>query len=208
MIERKKKIKLIQAGLLFVGVLLFIISYSKKEIDEKNDEILSKSTKDKIENELKKQKDTNEGDIFFNIEYSGFDLSGNRYILKSKEARTNKIDDEIILMKNVEATFYFKDNTVLLIFSELGKYNNKTLDMEFDKAVRANYENNELLAEKAEYSNSQGYLSITKNVKVNSNQGNLVADKLLFDIKKQTLDIYSFNDNKINAKLKLDEKRF
>ena len=208
MIERKKKIKLIQASLLFIGVLLFIISYSKKEEGRQNNEILSKSTKDKIENELNKQKNNEEGDVFFNIEYSGFDLSGNRYILKSKEAKTNKIDNEIILMKNVEATFYFKDNTVLFIFSELGKYNNKTLDMEFDKTVRANYENNELLAEKAEYSNSQGYLSITKNVKVNSDQGNLVADKLLFDIKKQTLDIYSFNDNKINAKLKLDEKRF
>ena len=208
MIERKKKIRLIQASLLFIGVLLFIISYSKKEEDRQNNEILSKSTKVKIDNELNKQQNNEEGDVFFNIEYSGFDLSGNRYILKSKEAKTNKTNDEIILMKNVEATFYFEDNTVLFIFSELGKYNNKTLDMEFDKAVRANYENNELLAEKAEYSNSQGYLSITKNVKVNSNQGNLVADKLLFDIKKQTLDIYSFNDNKINAKLKLDEKRF
>ena len=147
-------------------------------------------------------------DIFYNIKYSGLDLSGNRYILTSKEAMVDKNVQEIVNMKFVNAVFYFKDNTVLLIFSELGKYNNKTLDMEFDKAVRANYENNELLAEKAEYSNSQGYLSITKNVKVNSNQGNLVADKLLFDIKKQTLDIYSFNDNKINAKLKLDEKRF
>ena len=117
MIERKKKIRLIQASLLFIGVLLFIISYSKKEEDRKNNEILSKSTKVKIENELNKQNNNNEeGDVFFNIEYSGFDLSGNRYILKSKEARTNKIDDEIILMKNVEATFYFKDNTVLLIF--------------------------------------------------------------------------------------------
>ena len=208
MIERKKKIRLIQASLLFIGVLLFVISYSKKEENKQNNEILSKSTKDKIENELNEQNNNEEGDVFYNIEYSGFDLSGNRYILKSKEAKTDKIDDEIILMKNVEATFYFKDNTVLFIFSELGKYNNKTLDMEFDNAVRANYENNELLAEKAEYSNSQGYLSITKNVKVNSNQGNLVADKLLFDIKKQTLDIYSFNDNKINAKLKLNEKRF
>ena len=90
MIERKKKIKLIQASLLFFGLLLFIISYSKKQIDEKNNEILSKSTKDKIENELKKQKDSDEGDVFFNIEYSGFDLSGNRYILKSKEAKTKK----------------------------------------------------------------------------------------------------------------------
>ena len=31
----------------------------------------------------------------------------------------------------------------------------------------------------------------------------MVADKLLFDIKKQTLNIASGNDNKINANLNL-----
>ena len=33
---------------------------------------------------------------FYNIEYSGLDLSGNRYILKSKEARNNKENQEIV----------------------------------------------------------------------------------------------------------------
>jgi hypothetical protein len=36
----------------------------------------------------------------------------------------------------------------------------------------------------------------------------LIADKLLFDINKQNLAITSFNDGKINANVKLDEKRF
>ena len=34
-------------------------------------------------------------------------------------------------------------------------------------------------------SNSQGFLTFTDNVIVNDLQGNLVADKLLFDIKSQ-----------------------
>ena len=41
-------------------------------------------------------------------------------------------------MKFVEATFYFKDGTVLEVLSESGIYNNKTLDMNFDVNVRAN----------------------------------------------------------------------
>ena len=45
-------------------------------------------------------------------------------------------------------------------------------------------------------------------LKLNDARGTMFADKLLFDIKKQTLDIYSFNDNKINANIKLNEKRF
>ena len=36
----------------------------------------------------------------------------------------------------------------------------------------------------------------------------MVADKLLFDIKKQTLNIASFKDDKINANIKINEKRF
>ena len=37
----------------------------------------------------------------------------------------------------------------------MGIYNNKTLDMIFEKNVKANYEESKLFAEKAEYSNSK-----------------------------------------------------
>ena len=51
-------------------------------------------------------------------------------------------------------------------------------------------------------------LTIYENVRVNDKRGNLIADKLLFDITKQKLNITSFNDGKINANVKLNEKRF
>jgi len=111
-------------------------------------------------------------------------------------------------MKIVDAVFYFKDNTILYIWSDEGVYNNKTLDMKFKKNVIANYLESELFAEKAEYSNTENYLSIYENVRINDIRGNLIADKLLFDIKKQNLDITSFNSGKINANVNLDEKRF
>ena len=96
----------------------------------------------------------------------------------------------------------------LYVWSENGIYNNKTLDMKFENNVRAKYEESELFAEKAEYSNTGSYLSIYNNVRINDIRGSLIADKLLFDIKKQKLDITSFNKGKINANVKLDEKRF
>ena len=80
--------------------------------------------------------------------------------------------------------------------------------LKFEKSVKANYLNSELYAEKAEYSNTKNYLSIYENVRINDIQGNLIADKLLFDIKKQKLDITSFNNSKINANVNLNEKRF
>ena len=80
--------------------------------------------------------------------------------------------------------------------------------MKFSENVKAIYGENTMNSENANYSNSESFLTITNNVKLNGIKGDLFADKLLFDIKKQTLDISSFNDNKINARIKVNEKRF
>ena len=104
-------------------------------------------------------------------------------------------------MKFVEVNFYFKDETILNVQSDEGIYNNKTLDMLFEKNVKAFYEGSELFADKANYSNLKSFLTVTDNVIVNDEKGTLVADELLFDIKKQNLNIISFKNNKINAKI-------
>ena len=199
---RKKKIRLIQFFLLFFGILLIYLTYYNKgtELDQK---LVSQEVK-----KINEEDSSKEGDVFFDIEYSGFDLQGNRYLLRSKEAYVDDTRVEIIHMKNVDAKFYFKDNTTLFIIADSGIYNNKTLDMKFEKNVEANYLDSELFAEKAEYSNSKSFLSIYQNVRINDIAGNLIADKLLFDITSQKLDITSFKDKKINANVNLNEKRF
>ena len=199
---RKKKIRLIQFFLLFFGVLLIYLTYYNKDT-ESDQKLVSQEVK-----KLNVEDSSNERDVFFDIEYSGLDLQGNRYLLKSEEAYVDDTRLEIIYMKNVEAKFYFKDNTKLFIVSDGGVYNNKTLDMKFEKNVEANYLDSELFAEKAEYSNSKSFLSIYQNVRINDIEGNLIADKLLFDITSQKLDITSFKDKKINANVNLNEKRF
>ena len=200
MIKRKKKIRIIQFFLLTLGVLITYFTYYNKDSTDK-DIISSKPIKESIPEKENK-------DVFFNIEYTGLDLNGNRYLLKSKEAQLDKSKPEIVYMKDVSATFYFKDNTVLYVWSDEGIYNNKNFDMKFDKKVKAEYMNSKLFAEKAHYSNTENFLSIYENVRIKDIRGNLIADKLLFDINKQNLAITSFNDGKINANVKLDEKRF
>ena len=195
--NRKKKLRIVQLSLLIFGVLVIFFTYQNKEKD--NDKILSIETKQKIldRNPTKK----NVGNIFYNVEYSGLDLAGNRYVLKSKEASNDQNNDIIVNMLYVEGNFYFKNGKILNIFSDKGIYNNKTLDMVFVDNVKAFYEGSELYAQKAEYSNSESYLSITDDVKVKDIKGTINADKLFFDIKKQTLDIASFDNNNINANL-------
>ena len=200
MTPRRKKLILIQISLLLIGLVIIFFTYSNQKVSL-NKEIISKENQKKIKEQLADK--PGKGDVFYNIEYSGLDLAGNRYILKSKEAHNQQSVPQIINMKFVEAVFYFKDDTILYVWSDEGVYNNRSLDMSFSGNVEATYEGSELFAQKAEYSNSNSFLSIFENVIVKDVKGTMVADKLLFDIKKQTLNIAAFNDEKINANINI-----
>ncbi len=202
MIDRKKKLRLTQFFLLLFGLFIIYFTYYNKKFAPEQ-EIISQEIPKTKEGDVSDEKD-----LFFNIEYSGFDLQGNRYSLKSKEAYFDEVKQEIVYMKIVDAVFYFKDGTILYVKADTGIYNNKTLDMKFEQNVKANYINSELFANKAEYSNTKSFLSIYENVRINDKKGNLIADKLLFDITSQKLNITSFSNGKINANVNLNEKRF
>lgn len=197
---RKKKLRIIQLSLLILGTFIIFFTYYDKDKDFKK-KIISSEKQEKIKKQL--QNTSNEVDVFYNIEYSGLDMSGNRYILRSKEAFSNKTNQEVVTMKGVNAIFYFKDDTILNISSEKGVYNNKSLDMSFQKNIKANYEGSRLLAQKAEYSNSKNFLKISENVEIYDVKGNIKSDIIFFDLKKQTLKIDSFNNSKINANINL-----
>jgi len=204
--ERKRKLKIIQLTLLFTGLIIFFLTYSKEIfLVEKN--VPSVIAKQETIKDLN-MKDNSSKNIFENIEYSGLDLSGNRYIIKSVSAQTNNIDENLINMFAVTASFFFKDGTILNIKSELGEYNNSTFDIKFSKNIIADYEKSSLEAQYAEYSNSLGFLTISDNVIIKDLQGNLVADKLVFDINNQNLKIEKYKDDRISIILKTNEKSF
>lgn len=198
--DRKKKLRIIQTTLLFVSLIIIFFTYfsNKKNYDEK---IISADIQKKLNEQVKDK--NSDRDIFFNIEYSGLDFSGNRFILKSKEAYTNKSSNELINMKSVNAVFYFKDNTILYVKSDNGVYNNKTLDIVFTDNIEAKYEESKLFADYAKYTNLESFLKVSKNVKVNDPRGTMIADELLFDINTKKLNISSFDDDKINANLNI-----
>ena len=198
--ERSKKLKIIQIGLLISGLIIILFTYvidnqiSKKEISSlKVDKIIDKSL----------EENSDKIDIFYDIEYVGLDLAGNRYILKSKEAYTDKLLKDTINLKLVKATFYFKDDTVLNVYSDTGNYNNINLNMNFYGNVKATYQNSNLYAQRAEYSNSKSMLLISEEVEVKDSRGTLFADKLIFDIDNQKLNIVSNKNNKINTNINL-----
>ena len=132
MTQRKKRLRIIQITLLILGILILYFTYlNKTNMPDEN--IISEEIQKKIEKQISEK--PIDSDIFYNIEYSGLDLSGNRYILRSKEAFSEKTNQAIVQMKSVEALFYFKDDTILEVKSDFGTYNNKTLNMSFKQNV-------------------------------------------------------------------------
>ena len=197
---RLKRLRLLQICLLVIAVFLVLFTYTRSTNND-DEEIVSKKTQQKIEQNLLVE-NSNE-DKFYDISYSNIDLNGNRFIINSKEAITNKEQFELVKMKLVEAKFYFKDGTVLNINSDKGIYNNQSLDIEFNDNIKAIYQDSILFAQKAKFSNSKNYLNITENVVVKDPRGEVLADKIFFDLKNKTLNIESFKNNKVNANIKI-----
>jgi hypothetical protein len=192
-IDRKKKIISIELVIfLFASFLLYDTYRDKNKKIEKVEEVT------KIE--IKTNPEINS---FDDIEYSGFDLNGNRYVLTAGVAEFKTGKPEAIDMKNVVANFYLKDDTILEVFSDEGFYNNITLDMKFKKNVKVSYLTNVLLSDQLTYSNSSGKLLASGNVQGESvEKGEFFADNVEYDLTKKILNFSMSDKEQIKIKIK------
>jgi hypothetical protein len=192
------KTKFIQISLLLLAFFLIFFTYflnlEKKQPTTNLDQIKTAETD--------KQKEK-EGVVntFLDVEYSGFDKNGNRFVIGSKYANFEIDRPNVIRMEQILCTFYFKDGTNLTIVSNYGIYNNVTDDMEFTENVKMNYLENVLFSEKANFFNVKNELLIEGNVKTKSPEGELQADKLNFNLDSKKLKVSMYNDKKVNIKV-------
>ena len=190
MTSRKKNLFLIQLTIFFVAIALLYNTYRDKN---KDSEIF-------VEAKIETNPNVNS---FTDIEYSGFDLTGNRYVLKALKASFKTESPELVDMKGVEGKFYLKDGTVLVVISDEGLYNNVTLDMNFRKNVKANYLSHILFSDLLSYSNSNAKLIATGNVRGESiEKGEFVADNVEYDLLGKNLNFSMFGKERVNIKLK------
>ncbi len=190
MITRKKKIILIQLTIFLTASLLLYNTYR-----DKNQKI-----KEEVKIEVETNPDTNS---FSDVEYSGFDLNGNRYTLNAIKADFKTETPEKINMTDVTANFYLKDGAVLKVISDTGLYNNVTLNMKFENNVKATYLTDTLLSDQLTYSNTNAKLLLSGNVRGESiNKGEFFADNIEYDLANKTLDFSMFGNSQVNIKIK------
>lgn len=198
MTDRKKRLIFIQIFIVSITVLITFKFYFN---NKSNKTILS--DKSFLKSNEQNDQNSESKNLFNNISYSGIDFSGNRYVLTAEKAFLKDQLENIVYMQNVKGTFYFKDETNLYINSNDGIYNSKTLSMKFRKNVKANYLDKELISQNADYDNEKSTIEIYGDVQVNSKDGNIEADKLLFDIANKNLNIMSLEENFVNANINL-----
>jgi|TARA_B110000881_G_C18430027_1_gene440440 hypothetical protein len=188
-ITRRRKIILIQLVVFIFTIFLLFNTYLTK--NEKEIAVL------KIEPES--DPNTNH---FTDVEYSGFDLNGNRYILNAEMADFETKTPESVNMKKVVANFYLKDNTILQITSEKGFYNNITLDMKFRENVKSVHQTNTLLSDELNYLSSDAKMFVSGNVRgISEEKGEFFADNVEYDLKSKILNFSMFSDKQINVKI-------
>jgi len=189
--SRKKTLLIIQLTIFLIATALLYNTYRYKNSNE-------------LETPIKiKAESSPDVNSFTDIEYSGFDLTGNRYVLNAEEADFKTETPELINMKKVLAKFYLKDNTVLTVISDEGVYNNITLDMNFDKNVKADYLNHLLFSDSLSYLNLSAKLIATGNVRGESiEKGEFTADNVEYDLTKKNLNFSMFDNKRVNVKFK------
>ena len=190
MTSRKKNLLLVQITIFLVASGLLYNTYRDKNVEVETF----------IKQEAKTSPDTNN---FTDIAYSGFDLTGNRYIIKAEQAEFKTATPEIINMKRVLAKFYLKDNTILTVISKEAIYNNVTFNMDFKKNVKADYLTHVLFSDLLSYSNSNAKLIASGNVEGKSlERGEFSSDYAEYNLTNKTINFSMIGKEQVNVKIK------
>ena len=191
------KKKIFQLSLIFIGfIIIFFTYFLNLEKKQPSDIVTETETK---QNEEFLEEGVNR---FENVEYKGIDNTGNKFTIGSQFAEFKKEKPELIFMENVECFFTFKDNTVLLISSKKGIYNNISNDMQFSEDVKMDYLENTIFSDRANFNNYENQLLIAGNVRGDGPTTNLKADELDFDLNTKDLKISMYSEERVKIKTK------
>jgi hypothetical protein len=180
--------KFIISILVLIIIFLFYTKYYKKEIIEKpvtlkvEEEVFANS------NQIK------------DIKYSSKDLKGNEYILLAKEGEIDLNNSDIIFLKDVTANIkMIKNNEIITIISNYGKYNTVNYDTIFSDNVRINYLDNQIIGDYLDFSMMKNMLIISKNVVYRNLENILKADVIELNTITKDTKIFMYNSNeKVN----------
>ena len=180
--------KFIISILALIVFSLFYTKYFKKEEIEKP-----------VTLKIKEEDFTNSNQIK-DLKYSSKDLKGNEYILLAKEGEIDLNNSDIIFLKGVTAYIKMvKNNEVITIISNYGKYNSINYDTIFSDSVKINYLDNQIIGDYLDFSMMKNMLIISKNVVYTNPENILKADVVEINTITKDTKIFMYNSKeKVN----------
>ena len=177
-----------------LSILLFII-YSK--ITRENQVLVEENL------EINEENFTN-SNLIKDIKYSSKDLKGNEYTITADEGEIDINNTNIIFLKNVIAYIrLIKNNEIIKISSNFGKYNTVSYDTIFSKKVNVDYINNNLTGDYLDFSMMNNLLIMSKNVIYTNPNNILKADVVELNTITKDTKIYMYNSaEKVEVKSK------
>ena len=184
-------------GLLIISllsILLFVI-YSK--FTKENQVLVEENL------EINEENFTN-SNLIKGIKYSSKDLKGNEYTITADEGEIDINNTNIIFLKNVTAYIrLIKNNEIIKISSNFGKYNTVSYDTIFSKKVNVDYINNNLTGDYLDFSMMNNLLIMSKNVIYTNPNNILKADVVKLNTITKDTKIYMYNSaEKVEVKSK------
>ena len=132
--------------------------------------------------------------IIKDIKYTSLDLKGNEYTILAEEGEIDLNDSDVIFLKNVTAYIkLIKNNELITIVSNFGKYNTVNYDTIFSKDVKINYLDNRITGNYLDFSMMKNLLIISKNVVYTNPENILKADVMELDTITKDTKIFMHN---------------
>ena len=174
-----------------IVLIIFFSLYSKYFIKEEIEE--------QVTLEITEENFINSNQIK-DIKYSSKDLKGNEYILLAKEGEIDLNNSDIIFLKDVTANIkMIKNNEIITIISNYGKYNTVNYDTIFSDNVKINYLDNKIISDYLDFSMMKNMLIISKNVVYRNLENILKADVIELNTITKDTKIFMYNSNeKVN----------
>ena len=193
----KKQQQKMQLVLIFIGVFLILLTYFYYPYMEKNKLLKDQSAREDLEKTLEDAHST----TFENIEYQGLYDLDKPFSVKSEKAHILDEEPDIVYMTNMNVVLYLKDERIVRIISNRGRYNKATYDCFFEEDVRATDGETKIFSENLDLLATENFVKIYNSVKLNHSTGSLRADKIDYDFETKYFKVSMFDDSVVKMKV-------
>ena len=195
--KMKKQQQKMQLVLIFIGFFLILLTYFYYPYMEKNKLLKDQSAREDSEITLEDAPLT----AFENIEYQGLYDLDKPFSVKSEKAHILDEEPDIVYMTNMNVVLYLKDERIVRIISNRGRYNKATYDCFFEEDVRATDGETKIFSENLDLLATENFVKIYNNVKLNHSTGSLRADKIDYDFETKYFKVSMFDDSVVKMKV-------